>query len=194
MNDELNAIFEAIKAEPQNAEYTKQGIDPLYYVDANATILVIGQAPGKKAQDTHIIWNDASGKRLREWMGVSDDTFYHSGKIAVLPCDFYFPGKGKSGDLPPRKGFADKWHPRLLKAMPNLQLTMLVGNYALRKYLDLKSKDTLTNTVKHFRDYLPEYFPLVHPSPRNQMWMKKNPWFEAEVLPELKRRVQDALK
>ncbi len=194
MEDQFQKIFEEIKADPMNQEYTKKGIDPLYYADADARILIVGQAPGRVAQDTQIVWNDKSGDRLRDWMGVSHDEFYHSGKIAVLPMDFYFPGKGKSGDLPPRKGFAEKWHSRLLEAMPNLKLTLLVGSYATKHYLHLKSSAKLTDVVHNYQDYLPQYFPLVHPSPRNQLWMSRNPWFEEEVLPDLKHRIDQFLR
>ena len=141
------------------------------------------------AEETGIVWNDRSGDRLRDWMGIDRDTFYHSGKLAIVPMDFYFPGTGKSGDLAPRKDFADTWHPRLLELMPKLEMTILVGAYATRRYLDLKSSASLTDVVRDYKHYLPTYFPLVHPSPRNQMWMKKNPWFASDVLPDLKKRV-----
>ncbi|KRN06940.1 uracil DNA glycosylase [Liquorilactobacillus sucicola DSM 21376 = JCM 15457] len=189
-----NEINERICKDPQNIEYTYRGIKPLYYANPRAKILIIGQAPGKKAQNTHIIWNDASGVRLRKWLGVSDETFYNSGEIAVLPMDFYFPGKGKAGDLPPRKGFAARWHPLLLKTMPNIQLTILVGSYAVKYYLHLKSSAKLTDTVREYQHYLPKYFPIVHPSPRNQIWMARNPWFAAEVLPSLKAKTKMFLK
>ena len=188
--DPFQQVFDEIRADPQNAEFTRRGIDPLYSVGPEATIAVIGQAPGRVAQDTGIVWNDKSGDRLRDWMGGSREESYESGKLAIVPMDFYFPGRGKSGDLPPRKGFAEKWHPRLWELTPEIELTVLVGNYANRHYLGLRSKDTLTNVVRNFRDYLPTYVPLVHPSPRNQMWMARNPWFEEDVLPELRRRVR----
>lgn len=194
MESQFQKIFEEIKADPMNREYTLKGINPLYYADADAQILIVGQAPGKVAQDTQIVWNDKSGDRLRDWMGVSNNEFYHSGKIAVLPMDFYFPGKGKSGDLPPRKGFADKWHPQLLEAMPNLKITLLVGSYAIKHYLHLKSSVKLTDIVHNYQNYLPQYFPLVHPSPRNQLWMSRNPWFEKDVLPDLKQRIDQFLR
>lgn len=194
MEDQFQQIFNEIKQDPMNADYTKRGINPLYYADSEARILIVGQAPGRIAQDTQIVWNDKSGDRLRDWMGVTHDEFYNSGKISVLPMDFYFPGKGKSGDLPPRKGFAAKWHARLIQAMPNLQLTMLVGSYANKYYLHLKSNAKLTDIVHNYKQYLPQYFPLVHPSPRNQLWMSRNPWFEKEVLPDLKQRIDDILR
>ena len=146
-----------------------------------------------KDEETGIVWNDRSGDRLRDWMGIDRDTFYESGKLAIVPMDFYFPGTGKSGDLPPRKDFADTWHPRLLELMPKLEMTILVGAYATRRYLGLKSSASLTDVVRDYKHYLPTYFPLVHPSPRNQMWMKKNPWFAADVLPDLKARVASLL-
>lgn len=194
MADQFQQIFKAIEQDPENQDFTAQGIKPLYYADADATINIIGQAPGRIAQAKGVFWDDPSGDRLRDWLGVSRDQFYNSGKIAILPMDFYYPGKGKSGDLPPRKDFAKKWHPQLLKLMPHIQLTILIGAYATRKYLGLKYKDRLTDVVKNYQHYLPQYFPLVHPSPRNQIWMAKNPWFEKQVIPDLQRRVQKLMK
>ena len=136
---------------------------------------------------------DKSGDRLRDWLGVDEDTFYNSGYFAVLPMDFYFPGHGKSGDLPPRAGFAEKWHPQLLQELPDIQLTLLIGQYAQAYYLQEKVSGKVTERVKHYQNYLPAYFPLVHPSPRNQIWMAKNPWFESEVVPDLKKRIKTIL-
>lgn len=127
MDKDFLAIFNAIKADGANADYTKRGIDPLYSVGAGARIVVIGQAPGAVAEETRIPWNDKSGERLRDWLGVSRETFYDPERVALLPMDFYFPGHGRSGDLPPRKGFAEQWHPALLALMPNVRLTVLVG-------------------------------------------------------------------
>lgn len=194
MADQFTEIFNAIQEDPQNKKYTDQGIKPLYYAGPDARINIIGQAPGRIAQEKGVFWDDPSGDRLRDWLGVDRDQFYNSGKIAILPMDFYFPGKGKSGDLAPRRGFAKKWHPQLLKLMPNIQLTILIGAYATRKYLGLSYKDRLTDVVKNYQHYLPKYFPLVHPSPRNQIWMAKNPWFEKYVLPDLKKRVEEIMK
>ena len=192
--NEFDQIFNAIKNDPDNADFTSQGIEPLYYAGQKAKINIVGQAPGRKAQETKIFWNDVSGVRLREWMGVSDDEFYQSGEIAVVPLDFYYPGKAKSGDLPPRKGFAEKWHQQLLDLMPNIELTLLVGSYAQRYYLDLDSKATLTQTVMDYQKYLPKFFPLVHPSPLNYGWLKKNPWYEQDVLPALKQQIDHILR
>ena len=190
----FKAIAEEIRRDPENASFTKRGIDPLFYAGPECRIMIVGQAPGRVAEESGIVWNDRSGDRLRDWMGIDRDTFYNSGKLAIVPMDFYFPGTGKSGDLPPRKDFADKWHPRLLELMPDLKLTILVGSYAIMRYLQLKSSASLTHVVKDYRDYLPEFFPLVHPSPRNQIWMKKNPWFDQTVIPDLQELVAQIMR
>ena len=189
----LEDIKKVIMADSQNQAYTERGIEPLFAAPKTARINIVGQAPGIKAQETRLYWNDKSGDRLREWMGVDYDTFYHSGYFAAIPMDFYFPGHGKSGDLPPRKDFAEKWHQPILELLPDLELTILIGQYAQKYYLHQKGTVKLTDTVKHYQDYLPEFFPLVHPSPRNQIWMAKNPWFESEVVPELQRRIKTIL-
>ncbi|WP_081165146.1 uracil-DNA glycosylase family protein [Lactococcus garvieae] len=191
--DKLSEIFQAIKDDPQNESYTAKGIDPLYSVHKEAKILIVGQAPGLRAQESRLFWNDPSGERLRDWMGISYEEFYSSKKLAILPMDFYFPGKGKSGDLPPRKGFAEKWHKLLIEEMPELELILLIGSYAIPYYLDLPKNIRTTDIIHDFRKYLPRYFPLVHPSPRNNIWLRKNPWFELEVIPELKMRVKKLL-
>ena len=190
----IESIKQAIMADPQNKEYTDKGIEPLFAAPKTARINIIGQAPGMKTEEAGIYWKDKSGDRLREWLGVDEDTFYKSGLFAVVPMDFYFPGHGKSGDLPPRKGFAEKWHPQLLKECPDIELTLLIGQYAQAYYLHEKVSGKVTERVHHFKDYLPTYFPLVHPSPRNQIWMAKNPWFEAEVVPELQTLVQEIIQ
>ena len=192
--DKFKEIFEAIKADPQNKKYTKDGIEPLYSVHKEAKICIIGQAPGIRAQESRLFWNDPSGDRLRDWLGIDRTTFYESNKISILPLDFYFPGKGKSGDLPPLAGFAQKWHKALLEEMPEIELFILVGSYAIKYYLNLKSSAKTTEVIHDFEAYLPKYFPLVHPSPRNNMWLAKNPWFEPELLPELKKRVAQLMK
>ena len=186
----IESIKQAIMADPQNKEYTDKGIEPLFAAPKTARINIIGQAPGMKTEAAGIYWKDKSGDRLREWLGVDEDTFYNSGLFAVIPMDFYFPGHGKSGDLPPRKGFAEKWHQPILDLLPDLELTVLIGQYAQKYYLHQKGTVKLTDTAKHYQDYLPEYFPLVHPSPRNQIWLAKNPWFAETVIPDLRERVQ----
>ncbi|MDI9421440.1 MAG: uracil-DNA glycosylase family protein [Bacillota bacterium] len=176
-----------------NQAYTERGILPLFRASAAARLVIVGQAPGRKAEETRLFWNDPSGDRLRDWMGVTREQFYGSEYIAQLPMDFYYPGKGKSGDQPPRRGFAKKWHPRLLAAMPSIETIILVGSYAQEYYLDARRKENLTETVRSFREYLPDYLPLVHPSPRNQIWLKSNPWFEQDVIPALKERVRSLI-
>lgn len=189
----LDEIKHAIMHDENNISYTEQGYEPLYLISPHARILVVGQAPGIKAQMSGLTWNDLSGDRLRSWLGVSREEFYNPEHFAMMPMDFYYPGKGKSGDLPPRKGFAEKWHPLLLKHMPHLELVLLIGQYAQSYYLKDKMKPTLTETVKSYQDYLPLYTPLVHPSPRNVGWHINNPWFEQEVIPILKDRVNHIL-
>lgn len=192
--DSLEQLVADIMADEQNASYTEQGIKPLFTVPKTARINIVGQAPGIRAQKSGLYWNDPSGDNLRKWLGVDRETFYNSGLFAVVPMDYYFPGKGKSGDLAPRKGFADKWHKRTQALAPNIELHILVGSYAQRYYLKQKSSAKLTDTVKHYKDYLPEFFPLVHPSPRNNIWQRKNPWFEEEVIPDLQKRVKAILE
>ena len=192
--DKLKEIFEAIKADPQNINYTKEGIEPLYSVHKEAKICIIGQAPGIRAQESRLFWNDPSGERLRDWLGIDRETFYQSNKISILPLDFYFPGKGKSGDLPPRKGFAEKWHEQLLQQMPEIEFFVLVGSYTIKYYLNLKSSSKKTVVIRDFEKYLPKYFPLIHPSPRNNIWLAKNPWFEPQLVPELQKRIAQLMK
>ncbi|EHI75331.1 uracil-DNA glycosylase [Streptococcus criceti] len=190
----MQDIVKAIMADPQNEDYTKAGIEPLFTAPKSARINIVGQAPGIKAQESRLYWNDPSGDNLRDWLGIDRDTFYSSDKIAVIPMDFYYPGKGKSGDLPPRKGFAQKWHPLILQELPDISLTLLIGNYAQHYYLQQKPSVKLTDNVKAYKNFLPDFFPLVHPSPRNNIWQKKNPWFKEEVLPDLKKLVKDILE
>ena len=184
-SENVQKIFDEIMADKENKEFTDAGIKPLFSAPQNAKVMIVGQA-GK-------YWFDKSGDRLREWLGVDADTFYNSDIFAIIPMDFYYPGKGKSGDLPPRKDFAPKWHPRLLKELPNIELIILIGQYAQKYYLGDKEKKNLTETVKAYKEYLPKLLPLVHPSPRNLIWLKKNPWFEEEVVPMLQERIRGYL-
>ena len=188
----LSQIKNAIMADPQNRTFTERGIEPLFAAPTSARINIVGQAPGVKAEQTRLYWNDKSGDRLREWLGVDRETFYRSELFAVIPMDFYYPGKGKSGDLPPRKGFAEKWHPQILADLPNIELTILIGQYAQKYYLPENTLN-VTETVQNYAKFLPHFLPLVHPSPRNQLWLAKNPWFEQEVVPRLQQRVQEIL-
>ena len=186
-------IRQEIMNDEQNKAYTERGIGPVYQVGPDVRILIIGQAPGAKVEQTGIPFNDKSGDRLRDWMGITADEFYHSGKIGNLPLDFYFPGKGKSGDLPPRKGFAEKWHPRMLAEMPKVSLIILVGAYAQHYYLPIKKSETMTAVIKQYKTFGPKYLPIVHPSPRNNIWLRKNPWFENEFVPKLQARVRELM-
>lgn len=189
----LEQITQAIMADPENRSFTDSGIAPLFAAPVTARINIVGQAPGLKAQNSRLYWNDQSGDRLRHWLGVDRDLFYHSGLFAVIPMDFYYPGKGKSGDLPPRKDFAAKWHPQILTQLPKLELTILIGQYAQRYYLP-ENRLNVTDTVKNYREFLPHFLPLVHPSPRNQLWQAKNPWFAQEVIPTLQALVKQIIE
>lgn len=185
-------IKDALVADERNSEYTKRGVMPIYQVDTAAQILIIGQAPGAKVEENGIPFMDKSGEKLRDWMGVDEATFY-SKKIAIMPMDFYFPGKGKTGDLPPRKFIAEEYHEKLLALMPNVKLIILIGEYAIKYYLKDTKKENLTETVRCFQEYLPKYFPIVHPSPLNFRWQAKNPWFLKEVVPVLRKKVSEIL-
>jgi uracil-DNA glycosylase len=151
-------------------------------------MLIVGQAPGTRVHATGIPWNDPSGNRLRDWVGLERDVFYDQSRIGIVPMGFCYPGKGKSGDLPPRPECAPLWHDRLIEQMPEVELVLLVGSYAQAYYLG-GSRETLTARVRRWRDFGPRYLPLPHPSPRNNLWLRRNNWFESEILPELRQRV-----
>ncbi len=170
------------------------GARPIFAIHPHSKIVVIGQAPGSIVHQTGIPWDDKSGENLRKWMGIDNDIFYDTSKIAIMPMGFCYPGKGKIGDLPPRKECAPLWHNTILNLLKEVELTLLIGKYAQDYYLKKQAQRTLTSTVKNFKTYLPQYFVLPHPSPRNNIWMAKNRWFEAEVLPCLKEKVREILK
>ena len=155
--------------------------------------MIIGQAPGLKVQQSGIPWDDASGKNLRDWLGIDNHTFYDENEIALLPMGFCYPGTGKSGDLPPRPECAPLWHQKVLENMPAVKLKLLVGQYAQQYYLKDKCASTLTDTVRNFNAFLPNYLPLPHPSPRNNIWQKKNPWFKEELITVLQHHIQSIL-
>lgn len=192
-NDTKPLLYEQIMADPMNADYTDQGWRPVYSASPHSRIVIVGQAPGRVAQESGKPWNDVSGQNLRQWLNVTEEQFYDPRLFALMPMDFYYPGKGKHGDLPPRREFAEKWHSRLLDQMTEVKLTILVGVYAQKFYLAGQAKRDLTETVASYREYLPKYFPLVHPSPLNFRWRKRNPWFASEVIPALQRVVQEVL-
>lgn len=165
------------------------GANPVFAVGELAKLVIVGQAPGRIVHRTCIPWNDKSGDNLRSWLGLGKDVFYDTSKIALMPMGFCYPGTGKSGDLPPRRECAPLWHKTLLDNMPEVELILLVGQYAQQYYLGNRTQKNLTDTVAAFRQYLPRYFPLPHPSPRNNLWQAKNPWFVAEILPALRVEV-----
>lgn len=185
-------IVEELKADERNAEYTRRGIPPIFQLNKDAKILIIGQAPGRKVEESQIPFDDKSGEKLISWMGIDRKTFY-SDKIAILPMDFYYPGKGKTGDLPPRKFIAEEYHREFLDELTNVEMTLLIGKYSMDYYLKGKMKRNLTETVRSYEEYLPKYFPIVHPSPLNFRWQAKNPWFMEEVVPVLAERVAKML-
>lgn len=166
--------------------------NPVIRVSRSAKLLIIGQAPGVRVHETGIPWNDPSGDRLRRWLALDRDTFYDESKIAIVPMGFCYPGKGKSGDLPPRKECYEHWHQKLLSSMPNIEMTLLVGQYAQRKYLPARTQ-SLTENVKQWRDFFPEFVPMIHPSPRNTYWLQRNPWFESELVPAVKEHIKTLL-
>ena len=166
---------------------------PVFAFAKESKIVIIGQAPGTVVHRTGIPWNDKSGENLRDWMGIDDESFYDESIIAIVPMGFCYPGKGKSGDLPPRKECAPTWHKIILSYLEEVKLIILIGKYAQDYYLKGTVKRNLTETVRSYKEYLPNHFVLPHPSPRNNIWMKKNPWFKKEVLPALKRNVKKLL-
>ena len=187
---DIDNLKREIMNDPENASFTEKGWEPIFEAPPTAKILIASQAPGIKAQESNKTFFDVSGNLLREWLGVDEEMFYESGLFGIVPMDYYFPGKAKHGDVPPRKEFATKWNPKVLELMPDLELTILIGMYANRFYLGKDMKRNLTETVRNYEEYLPEYFPVVHPSPLNIGWRRRNPWFEEEVIPNLRERVQ----
>ncbi len=173
--------------------HLKDGVNPVVRASTTSKIIIIGQAPGRIVHNTSIPWNDKSGDNLRNWLGVDRDIFYDTQKIALMPMGFCYPGTGKSGDLPPRPECAPLWHHQLLAVMPTVELILLVGQYAQNYYLKDTAKKTLTETVQSFEAYSPKYFPLPHPSPRNNIWQAKNEWFAETVLPKLKLKIKELI-
>ena len=189
----LDSLLTEIRACRQCEASLPLGPRPILRASATATLLVVGQAPGTLVHGSGIPWNDASGMRLRDWLRVDRSVFYDEARVAIVPMGFCYPGRGSSGDLPPRPECARTWHPRLLPMLPNVRLVLAIGQYAQAYFLGDARKKTLTDTVHAWPEYLPRVFPLPHPSPRNVGWFKHNPWFEAEALPALRARVAEAL-
>ena len=189
----LRVLAQEIRACTLCSAYLPLGPRPIIQVSNSAQILIVGQAPGSRVHETGIPFDDPSGNRLREWMGIDKSVFYEESKIAIVPMGFCFPGTGKSGDLPPRPECAMTWRKKLLNELPQISLTLVIGQYAQAWHLGQLVKQNLTETVKAWKEFGPEIIPLPHPSPRNNIWLKKNPWFEQEVLPKLQAKVKSIL-
>lgn len=172
------------------AEHLPLGPRPVVQAGRGAKLLIIGQAPGTRVHASGVPWDDPSGERLRQWLALDKPSFYDPDQVAIAPMGFCYPGKGKSGDLPPRKECAPQWHAALLQQLPEIKLTLLIGQYAQKYYLDDAYKN-LTERVGHWREQLADDAPIAlpHPSPRNRHWLQQNPWFEAELVPQLQDRV-----
>ena len=187
------SLLDEVRACRLCAAHLPEGPRPVLQLDRRARILIAGQAPGRRAHASGVPFDDASGERLRDWMGVSRPVFYDATRIAILPMAFCYPGRGRSGDLPPRPECAATWRTRLLAALPRLELTLVIGQYAQAHHLGASRAATLTGTVRAWRRYGPALLPLPHPSPRNTPWLRGNPWFERELLPRLRARVSSLL-
>ena len=189
----MNKLLNKIQGCEICKEYLPLGPRPVIQLNTFSKIIIISQAPGRRVHESGIPWSDASGNKLRTWLDVSDEIFYNPACISILPMGFCYPGKGMSGDLPPRRECAPLWHPQVFKYFKSKSLILLIGQYAQRYYLKENFKGSLTETVRNYQEYLPTYFPLPHPSPRNQNWVKINSWFMKEAIPELKKRIGIAL-
>jgi uracil-DNA glycosylase len=187
---QLTSLLAEIRACTICAAHLEHDPRPVLAAGGGARLLIAGQAPGRRVHASGVAWQDPSGDRLREWLGLDESTFYDPDRVALLPMGFCWPGTGTNGDLPPRPECAATWHPRLVPMLPRVELTVVIGRYAQDWHLAGRTKPTVTATVAAWRDYLPTHLPIPHPSPRNQRWLKQNPWFAAEVLPELRRRVR----
>ena len=171
------------------AAHLPHGVRPVTGFSAIARLLIIGQAPGSKVHASGIPWDDASGDRLREWTGLTKQQMYDPAQVALVPMGFCYPGKASGGDKPPRRECAPQWHHRILDLLPEDRLTLLVGTYAQGHYLPGARRLSMTERVRRYREFLPHFFPLPHPAWRSTIWMRQNPWFEAEVLPELREAI-----
>lgn len=191
--DDVAALRAEVRACRLCAAHLPLGPRPIVQIGRNARLLIASQAPGRRAHRTGLPFDDRSGDVLRAWLGLDRAVFYDPERVAILPTGFCYPGRGPGGDLPPRPECAPNWHPRLLAAMPGIRLTLVIGRHAQLHHLGPRVRATLTATVRAFEDYLPNVFPLPHPSPRNGPWLLANPWFEREVLPALRAEVRRAL-
>ena len=190
--------FNKLAIEIRACEICKQdlplGPNPVFQASAKARILIAGQAPGIRVHESSIPFNDPSGDRLRDWLQIDRETFYNPEKFAIIPMGFCYPGTGKNGDLPPRPECAATWHERLLATLPDIQLTLVIGQYAHKYHLGNNRKKNLTETVRAWQEYQPNLIPLPHPSPRNNIWLKKNPWFDEDVIPVLQDKIRSLLR
>ncbi|MEO0981847.1 MAG: uracil-DNA glycosylase family protein [Pseudomonadota bacterium] len=195
MANDLNAYLDRVRACRLCEGEMPEAPRPVLQASATARVLVVGQAPGNLARNSGKPFSDPSGVRLREWMGVDEATFYDASRVAVVPMGFCFPGyDAKGGDLPPMKRCAVEWRAGLLERLPNVGVTLLVGGYAQKWHLKQRARRSLTGTVLHWRDFAPEIFVTPHPSWRNNGWLKKHPWFEDELLPDLRAAVRSRLR
>ena len=188
----MQALLKNIRACEVCMEFLPLGPRPIIEAQQNSKIILISQAPGRIVHESGTAWADQSGKRLREWLGVDENTFYDTKNFAILPMGFCYPGKGKTGDLPPRKECAPLWHKNVYSHFTNVKLQLLIGAYATNYYLPKENKN-LTERVGNFKEYLPNYWPIPHPSPVNRFWRIKNPWFEETVVPKLQSHIQQIL-
>lgn len=186
----LDALLTDMRACRACVPHLPLGPRPIVRAGADATILIVGQAPGARVHASGIPWDDASGDRLRNWLGIDATTFHDESQFAIIPMGFCYPGRGNGGDKPPRRECAQLWLDSLLEKLPKIQLTLLIRQYAQQHFLGSRRKASLTDTVRARKEYAPVFVPLPHPSPRNQPWFQRHPWFESEVLPMLRERVE----
>ena len=189
----LEALLRDVRACTRCAAHLPLGPRPIVQASAAARLLIVGQAPGARVHASGVPWSDTSGRRLRDWLQLDEATFFDAQRVAMVPMGFCYPGKAASGDAPPRPECRQAWHPRLLPLLPDVRLTLLIGHHAQAYFLGGQRRPTTGDTVRAWRDYMPRYLPLPHPSPRNVAWFLRNPWFESEVLPALRGRVHDIL-
>jgi uracil-DNA glycosylase len=187
--ERLDVLLAKIRACIVCAAQLPLGPRPVVQIGTQARLLIVGQAPGTKVHASGVPWDDASGRRLREWLGIDESIFYDASRVAIVPMGFCYPGRGGGGDLPPRPECAPLWFDRVLAQLPNIELTLLIGQYAQKYFLGNRRRATLTETVAAFADYAPRFMPLPHPSPRNTAWFQRHPWFERDLLPVLRKRV-----